>query len=80
MIGAIATAGSKAAWIVYAIGAILQFLSLSGNQEIANITGVNTTLDWIIYFVLLIITALLIIKRYNKFKNSSPTDKNNNDN
>ncbi len=69
MIVAIVSAKSKAAWIWYVIGAVLQLLSLSGNQKIANINGTDTTLYWIVYFGLLIITAVLVVKRYSKANN-----------
>ena len=74
MIIAIVTAKFKGAWIWYAIGAILQLLSLSGNQKVAAMNGTDTTMHWIVYFALLIITAILIVKRYNKARTSSNTD------
>ena len=74
MIIAIVTAKGKSGWIWYAIGAILQLLSLSGNQKVATMNGTDTTMHWIIYFALLIITAILIVKRYNKASTSSDTD------
>lgn len=72
---AIATAKRKSAWIWYAIGAVLQFLPLLGNQQIANRKGTNTTIDWVIYFTLLIIAAVLIIKRFDKANTSANADK-----
>ena len=66
MIIAIITAKGRGAWIWYAIGAILQLLSLSGNQKAAVMNGADATIHWIVYFALLIITAILIVKRYNK--------------
>ncbi len=66
MIVSIISAKTKKAWIFYSIGAVLQLVSLSGNEELAKVNGADTTLDWIIYFALLIITAVLVIKRYNK--------------
>ena len=62
----IASAKSKAAWGCYVIGAVIQLLSLVGNQKIANVSGTNTTLHWVVYFGLLIISAILVVKRYNK--------------
>lgn len=66
MVVAIVTAKSKAAWIWYAAGAVLQLVALIGNQIAANINGIDTTLRWIVYFGLLILTAILVVKRYNK--------------
>ena len=63
---AFAKLSSKKAWIFYSIGAVLQLVSLSGNEELAKANGADTTLDWIVYFVLLLITAVIVIKRYNK--------------
>ena len=74
MIIAILTAKGKRAWIWYAIGAILQLLSLLGHQKAAAMNGTDTTMHWIVYFALLIITAILIVKRYNKASASSDTD------
>lgn len=74
MIIAIVTAKGKGAWIWYAIGAILQLLSLSGNQKVAAMNGTDTTVHWVVYFALLIITAILIVRRYNKASTSSNTD------
>ena len=75
MVIAIVTAKGKGAWIWYAIGAILQLLSLSGNQKVATMNGTDTTMHWVVYFALLIITAILIVKRYNKANASSSTGK-----
>lgn len=74
MVIAVATARNKGAWIWYAIGAILQLLSLSGNQKVAVMHGTDTTMDWLVYFTLLIITAILIVKRYNKANISNNTN------
>lgn len=73
MIVAIVTAKGKSAWIWYAIGAILQLLSLFGNQKAAAANGTDVTMYWIIYFVLLVITAILIVTRYSKANTSSNT-------
>ena len=74
MIIAIVTAKGKGAWIWYAIGAILQLISLSGNQKAAAMNGTDTTMHWIFYFALLIITAPLIVKRHNKANTTSDID------
>ena len=74
MIVAIVTAKGKGAWIWYAIGAILQLLSLSGNQKVAAVNGTDTTMHWVVYFALLIITAVIVVKRYNKASTSSDKD------
>ena len=63
MIIAIVTAKGKGAWIWYAVGAIFQVVPMLGNQKAA--------MYWIVYFALLIITAILIVKRYNKASASS---------
>lgn len=74
MIIAISTAKSNGSWIAYAIGAIFQFPSLLGNQKHAAISGVNITVYWIIYFALLIVTAILMDKRRKKASASSKAD------
>ena len=74
MIVAILTAKKKTAWIWYAIGAVVQLLSLSGNQITANINETDMTMYWIIYFCLLIATAIIIVARYNKTTNNISTD------
>lgn len=66
MIVAIINAKKKTAWIWYALGSTLQLLSLLGNQKSANYYGDNTTVEWIIYFGLLIVSAILIVNKYNK--------------
>lgn len=66
MVIAIATAKSKSAWIWYVIGAGLQLLALSGNQKVANIYGTDMTMYWLVYIGLLIVTAILIVRIYNK--------------
>ena len=71
MIIAIVTAKGKGAWIWYAVGAIFQLVPLLGNQKAAAMNGTDTTMHWIVYFALLIITAILIVKRYNKASASS---------
>jgi hypothetical protein len=68
MVVAIVVAKSKIAWIFYAIGAILQLMSLAGNQKIASVNGTDITLDWIVYFFLLIVVAIIMIARYNSKK------------
>lgn len=73
MIIAIVTAKGKGAWIWYVIGAILQLFSLLGNQKMAAINGTDTTMHWVVYFALLIITAIIIVKRYNKASASANT-------
>ena len=70
---AIINAKKKTAWIWYTIGGVLQLLSLLGRQKNAIYTGENLTIDWVIYFVLLIGAAILVITRYN-----SPETRNEN--
>ncbi len=55
MVVAVLTAKRKGTWIWYSIGAILQLLALLG--------GSDAGLYWIIYFGLLIVTAMLIVRR-----------------
>lgn len=67
MIIAIIIAKHKsAAWCCYGIGAGLQLLSLIGNQKTANFYGTSMTTYWVIYFVLLAISAMIIVDRYEK--------------
>ena len=66
MLVAISKAKSKRAWIWYAIGAFVQLIPMYGNQVEANMNGVDETLDWIVYFGLLIITAIVVNARYKK--------------
>ncbi len=66
MLTAVIGAKSKLAWILYAIGAVLQWLSLNGNQKVANMNGTDMTIDWLVYFGLLLVTAILMIIRYKK--------------
>lgn len=66
MVIAIIAGKSKAAWIWYGIGGALQLMSLSGRQKAASFYGTDITLYWVVYFALLILTAVLIVKRYNK--------------
>lgn len=73
MIIAIVTAKGKGAWIWYAIGAVLQLLSLFGNQKAAAANGTDATMHWIIYFVLLAVTAILIVTRYSQVDTSNNT-------
>ncbi len=72
MVIAIITAKNKTAWIWYGIGAVLQLLSLFGNQRVASMYGTNITWYWIIYFILLIFTAAIVAYRYNK-RDVAPT-------
>lgn len=65
MIIAIINAKKKTAWIWYAIGSAFQLLSLLGSQKNAIYTGENFTVDWIIYLVLLIGSAILVINKHN---------------
>ena len=72
MVIAIITAKGKTVWIWYVIGAILQLLSLLGNQKNSVMRDTDITIYWIIYVALLVITAILINKRRDK---SSISDK-----
>lgn len=69
MVGAILLAKKKIGWVLYAVGAVLQLLSQIGNQKRANLLGVddmNMPLMWVIYVALLVITAIIVAKRYKK--------------
>lgn len=77
MVIAIATAKSKSAWIWYVIGAILQLLALSGNQKVANIDGTDMTMYWVVYIGLLVVTAILIVRIYNKEESKVDTKDTN---
>ena len=72
MVIAIITAKGKTAWIWYGIGAAFQFLGQAGNHKVASLYAKDTTLDWIIYVVILVVSAILIDKRH---KNSGITRK-----
>ncbi len=66
---AIILSKSKKAWIWYSIGALFQLLALYGNQLTADVYNKDTTIQWTIYFLLLIITAIIIFMRYAKVNN-----------
>lgn len=68
MVIAIATAKKPYAWIWYVVGAIIQLMSLLGNQKFADVNGTNTSLHWGVYGVLLIITAIAIVMRNKKLR------------
>ena len=67
MIIAMLSGKSKSAWIWYFVGAVIQYMSLSGMEITASEQGTNTNMFWITYFVLLAVTAIVILIRY--FKN-----------
>jgi predicted secreted protein len=66
MVGAIITAKYKFSWAIYSAGAVLQLVALIGNQMNANIYGDSMVLYWIIYFALLIVSAVTIVDRHEK--------------
>lgn len=66
MVIAIARAKRKRAWIWYGIGAVLQLMALLGNQKFPDANGNDTIVDWMVFIGLLIVSALLMKKRYNK--------------
>jgi len=49
-------------WLFFATGAILQLISLIGQEKANNMRGnsASTTLDWIIYFILLFLSLVII--------------------
>ena len=59
----IVNAKKRSAWIYYVIGAVLQLLGLLGNQKTADFYGYNISIDWLIYFGLLIVFAVIVTKR-----------------
>jgi len=65
------------AWIPYAIGAIMTYLSISGNEKSFEFLGITGLYDdeWTIYFYLLVISAIIIILRY---ANAKKATQNNN--
>lgn len=66
MVIAIVVTKKKTAWICYTVGAVLQLISLLGKQDLANNYGEDITLYWCIYFLLLILTAIIVYLRKNK--------------
>lgn len=66
MIVAVMVAKTKGAWVVYAIGAVIQLMSLYGNQKTADLFGIDMTTPWVIYFLILLVTALVIVRRLKK--------------
>lgn len=74
MVVAIVTAKSKTAWIWYGIGAVLQLISLIGNQ-LAAVSGIDMKLYWIVYFCLLMVTAAFIVDRYSSRRSKDLTKK-----
>lgn len=60
---AIGLAKRRSAWVWYIVGACLQLLSLSGQQKVASINGTDMTLEWLIFICILIIAAIIIIRR-----------------
>ena len=82
MIVAILLAKSKAAWIPYSIGGVLQLLSITGNYRKLYLFGLSSTMlySFIIYVIIMVLTAFIIVKRYNeeqKMKNIEDTIRNN---
>lgn len=62
LVVAILIGNNAGGWIVYVAGAIIQFLSLCGNSRF----GINSIMliNWVVYFVLLIIARVIIEKRW----------------
>ncbi len=55
---------SKWAWAWYIIGAVVQLLAVLGSQKVANMRGVDNSLLWLVYYLLLLAAAGVIIVRY----------------
>ena len=68
MIVAIIVARTKGAWAFYAIGAVIQLMSLYGKQKTADLLGIDMTTPWIIYFLILLVTALVIVRKNSPIK------------
>ena len=68
MIVAIVRAKNGNPWIWYAIGVVLQLLSLSGLQRQYSAFGMGSALSgvWGVFFVIAIITLFIILARKNK--------------
>lgn len=62
---AIVRGKNEGAWVWYIIGATIQLISLLGIQKTAHIYGTNTTGYWIVFFFLLITTAIIVRVRYS---------------
>ena len=59
MVLAIKFAKKRAGWILFIVGAVIQLLSLIGSA------GTSNSTMWIIYFIILIVTGLVILLRSN---------------
>ncbi len=66
------------AWIWYSIGAIITFFSLIGNHKLLDNDGFDNSIAinnpstyWMIYFVLLMISAVIIYTRYSMSQENS---------
>lgn len=59
---AIVVAKTKASWIIFAVGAAIQLFSMAGNEK----NGSGTPLYWILYFLILIVSFLIIVNIKNK--------------
>ena len=66
MVCAIITAKYKFSWAIYAAGAAIQLVALIGNQTNASLYGNSMVLYWIIYFALLIVSAVTIVDQQQK--------------
>jgi len=74
MIVALVIAKRKLAWVSYAMAAIIQLMALLGNQK----SGMDVTMYWFIYVIILIITAVIIILRQRKISNVNTSVEINN--
>ena len=65
---AIAVAKNGKPWLWYGIGAGVQLFALIAQQRYASYWGMGSamTTHWIIYFLLLIVAALIIFSRKNQ--------------
>ena len=65
LIAAIIIGKKLAGWIVYGIGAFIQLLSLYGNYQSYSAMGFGSAMSsyWLIYIILLILSAIIIVLR-----------------
>ena len=63
---AIFSAKSWVGWVMFANGVFWQLLELIGTQKTAEPLFIDMKLCWVIYFALLIASAIIIEKRYRK--------------
>lgn len=63
MIVAIVTAKESRAGVWYVGGALIQLAALLGNE--CKVYGIDRPMDWIVYFSLLFIAGVIVVKRHD---------------